>query len=152
MARNPNLTLHNFSFSMHTGMSMKPTQTSRDVCPPFITKDGSTIRELMAYRNSACERMSLAEAMLPVGCKTECHMHPLVEEIYYFLEGEGRVLAGGEFLAVKPGDSVLHRPGVRHQTWNTGSTPLVFLCHCTPAYEHDDTVILPDAQPEGNAP
>ena len=120
-------------------------RTRREDCPPFITKDGSTIRELMAYRNSACERTSLAEATLPPGAKTECHLHREVEEVYYFLEGNGRILAGDDYLDVRPGDSVLHRPGVRHQTWNTGNIPLVFLCICAPAYEHDDTDILPDA-------
>ena len=119
-------------------------KTERDQCPAFITKDGSTIRELMAYRNSDCERTSLAEATIPPGGKTECHLHPEVEEIYYFLEGRGRLLAGDEYMDVGPGVSVLHRPGVRHQTWNTGDVPLVFICVCAPAYEHDDTVLLPD--------
>ncbi len=123
--------------------------TRRDDCAPFTTKDGSTIRELMAYRNSACASMSLAEASLLPGCKTECHLHPKVEEIYYFLEGNGRILAGDEYIDVEPGMSVLHRPGVRHQTWNTGDVPLVFLCQCAPAYEHEDTVILPDAGADG---
>lgn len=119
-------------------------KTARDECPEFITKDGSTIRELMAYRNSGAKRMSLAEASLPPGGKTECHLHREVEEIYYFLEGEGVILVGDDFYTVKPGDSILHLPGVRHQTWNTGPATLVFLCCCAPAYEHDDTVILPD--------
>ena len=35
--------------------------------PPFITKDGSEIRELLAHRNSAIRNQSLAEARLPVG-------------------------------------------------------------------------------------
>lgn len=122
--------------------------TRREDCPPFTTKDGSTIRELMSYRKSACGSMSLAEATLPVGAKTECHCHPKVEEIYYFLEGAGRILAGDRYFDVEPGMSVLHLPGVRHQTWNTGDLPLVFLCQCYPAYEHDDTVILPDAAEE----
>lgn len=120
-------------------------------CPSFTTKDGSTIRELMAYRNSACVQSSLAEATLPVGGKTECHLHRTVEEVYYFLEGRGRILVGDECLDVEPGMSVLHRPGVRHQTWNTGDVPLVFLCVCAPPYEHDDTDILPDAREGGNA-
>ncbi|MCD8140213.1 MAG: hypothetical protein LUE17_10635 [Planctomycetaceae bacterium] len=77
--------------------------TRRDECAPFTTKDGSTIRELMAYRNSACESMSLAEASLLPGCKTECHLHPTVEEIYYFLEGKGRILAGDDYIDVEPG-------------------------------------------------
>lgn len=119
--------------------------TRREDCEPFVTKDGSGIRELMAYRNSACERMSLAEATIPPGGRTECHVHPEVEEIYYFLAGKGRVLAGDDYFDVEPGMSVLHRPGVRHQTWNGGDETLVFLCQCAPAYEHDDTIILPDA-------
>lgn len=120
-------------------------KTSRDNCQPFITKDGSTIRELMAYRNSAAVKTSLAEATLPPGTKTDCHVHPNTEEIYYFLEGKGRVLAGDTLYEVGPGDSILHVPGAKHQAWNTGDVPLVFLCVCAPAYEHDDTVILPDS-------
>lgn len=56
------------------------------------------------------------------------------------------MLAGDDYFDVGPGMSILHRPGVRHQTWNTGEETLVFLCHCAPAYEHEDTVILPDAE------
>ena len=123
--------------------------THREDCAPFITKDGSTIRELMAYRNSECRGTSLAEATLPPGIKTECHVHPKVEEVYYFLRGRGRILAGDEYFDVGPGMSIVHLSGVRHQTWNTGEEPLVFLCLCHPAYEHDDTVILPDAGEDG---
>lgn len=117
-------------------------KTGREDCPAFITKDGSEIRELMAYRNSDCRRMSLAEARLAPGCRTERHLHREVEEIYYFLEGRGRVETGGECFDVGPGDSILHAPGAAHQTWNIGETPLVFLCCCAPSYEHDDTEIL----------
>jgi Mannose-6-phosphate isomerase len=127
---------------------MMTLKTKRDDCPEFITKDGSTIRELMAYRNSGAKRTSLAEASLPPGGKTDCHYHPEVEEIYYFLEGRGKVLAGDAFYDVEPGDSILHLPGARHQTWNTGDVKLVFICVCAPAYEHDDTVIVPDAELE----
>lgn len=123
-------------------------KTSRTNCPPFITKDGSSIRELMAYRNSAAKQTSLAEATLPPNTQTECHLHPKTEEIYYFLKGSGKVLLGDNVVNVAPGDSVLHLPGVRHQIWNTGDIPLLFLCVCAPAYEHDDTVILPDASEE----
>ena len=34
---------------------------------PFITKDGSEIRELLAHRNSVIRNQSLAEARLPAG-------------------------------------------------------------------------------------
>ncbi|MDR3211793.1 MAG: cupin domain-containing protein [Planctomycetota bacterium] len=120
---------------------------NRADCQPFLTKDGSEIRELMAWRNSPAKRQSLAEASLPPGGKTTCHRHQLTEEIYYFLAGSGLTLAGDDFFRVGPGDAVLNRPGVRHQTWNLADTTLVFLCCCSPAYEHDDTLLLPEATP-----
>ena len=58
--------------------------TQRDHCPPFITADGSEIRELMAYRNAPdIRKQSLAEATLHPGAATTEHYHPLAEEIYY---------------------------------------------------------------------
>ena len=119
-------------------------KTARAACPPFITKDGSLIRELMSPRNSACKRAGLAEAVVPPGGKTECHRHLKTEEIYYFLQGSGKVLCGEALHTVVPGDCLLHAPGARHQVWNTGPEDLVFLCVCVPAYEHEDTEMLPD--------
>ncbi|NLF73477.1 MAG: hypothetical protein GX575_30945, partial [Candidatus Anammoximicrobium sp.] len=57
--------------------------------PSFVTKDGSEIRELLAYRNSCIRRQSLAEARLPAGASTTPHHHAAAEEIYYILEGSG---------------------------------------------------------------
>ena len=52
---------------------------------PFTTVDGSTIRELMAHRNSAIRQQSLAEARLPPGKATIPNNHKVTEEIYYIL-------------------------------------------------------------------
>ena len=41
--------------------------------PAFTTKDGSEIRELLAYRNSSIRNQSLAEARLPIGASTQEH-------------------------------------------------------------------------------
>ncbi len=59
--------------------------------PPFITKDGSEIRELLAYRNSCIRNQSLAEARLPVGASTQEHYHAVTEEIYFITAGTGRM-------------------------------------------------------------
>ena len=48
---------------------------------PFITKDGSEIRELLAHRNSAIRNQSLAEARLAPGASTQEHFHAKTEEI-----------------------------------------------------------------------
>lgn len=109
--------------------------------PPFTTKDGSEIRELLAYRNSVIRNQSLAEARLPAGGSTQEHYHPKAEEIYFITHGTGRMKIEEEFREVKAGDAIAIPPGKRHKLWNTGSEVLRLLCCCAPAYEHDDTVI-----------
>jgi len=109
--------------------------------PPFITKDGSEIRELLAHRNSAIRNQSLAEARLSAGCSTQEHYHPRTEEIYYFTHGTGKIRIEGETREVRPGDAIAILPGRKHKLWNTGAEVMRLLCCCAPAYEHSDTVI-----------
>ena len=112
---------------------------------PFITKDGSEIRELLAHRNSVIRNQSLAEARLPVGGSTQEHYHPKAEEIYFITSGTGRMRIEGEEREVGVGDAIAIPPGQRHKLWNTGEAPLTLLCCCAPGYEHEDTVLTEDA-------
>jgi len=107
----------------------------------FTTKDGSEIRELLAYRNSCIRNQTLAEARLPAGSSTVAHHHVETEEIYYVLEGRGRMRVGDETRDVGPGDAIAIPPGAVHQMTNPGTGVLKFLCCCAPGYEHDDTVL-----------
>ena len=115
--------------------------TNLNAAPPFITKDGSEIRELLSHRNSAMRNQSLAEARLPIGTSTQEHYHAKSEEIYYFTHGTGRMRIDTELREVGPGDAVAIPPGKKHKLWNTGTEPLRLLCCCAPAYEHLDTII-----------
>jgi mannose-6-phosphate isomerase-like protein (cupin superfamily) len=112
-----------------------------DRAPVFTTKDGSEIRELLAYRNSCIRNQTLAEARLPIGAGTAPHHHVETEEIYYILEGLGLTRIGRETAEVGPGDAIAIPPGESHQITNIGNGMLVFLCCCAPSYEHDDTVL-----------
>ena len=111
--------------------------------PAFTTKDGSEIRELLAHRNSCIRRQTLAEARLPYAGSTTRHHHIETEEIYYILEGHGRMRVGDEWETVRPGDAVAIPPGASHQLTNVGDGVLKFLCCCAPGYEHADTVLEP---------
>ena len=113
-----------------------------DNVPRFTTKDGSEIRELLAHRNSVIRNQSLAEARVPPGATTALHYHPRTEEIYYILEGQGRMRIGDQATNVASGDAIAIPPGHVHQITNTGDETLVFLCCCAPGYEHDDTVLV----------
>jgi mannose-6-phosphate isomerase-like protein (cupin superfamily) len=105
---------------------------SLDAAPAFRTADGSTIRELWHT-----DAQSLAEASLEVGQATARHYHAASEEIYFVLEGRGRIELDGDLREVGPGDAVLIPPGAWHQI--TAEEPLRFLCCCAPPYAHDDT-------------
>lgn len=108
--------------------------THLDKTEPFVTKDGSTIREL----HHTAEQ-SLAEATLEPGQATERHYHRVSEEIYFVLKGSGRMEVDGDTRAVRPGDAVLIPAGAWHTLENNGSSELRILCCCSPPYSHDDT-------------
>jgi mannose-6-phosphate isomerase-like protein (cupin superfamily) len=108
----------------------------------FITMDGSEIRELLAHRNSCIRNQSLAEARVAPGNRTAPHYHRTTEEIYYILEGQGEMTIDDATQSVGPLDAIAIPPRAVHSILNTGSQPLVFLCTCAPAYDHEDTVLV----------
>ena len=57
----------------------------------FVTKDGSTIREL-----HHTDVQSLAEATLEPDEATQRHYHRATEEIYFVLKGSGRMEVDGD--------------------------------------------------------
>ena len=105
--------------------------------PPFVTKDGSTIRSILDRSNAPVEQQSLAEATVSAGHATERHHHKVSEEFYFLLEGEGMMEVDGERREVHPGDAVLIPAGAWHQI--TATRDLRFLCCCAPPYSHEDT-------------
>ena len=90
----------------------------------FVTKDGSTIRELAGPAWTAVRNQSLAEASVPRGAETDEHYHVEAEELYYFVAGAGRMRLGEDEQDVAAGDCVVIPPGVRHKLWNPGGEPL----------------------------
>ncbi|ABE51948.1 cupin domain-containing protein [Methanococcoides burtonii] len=109
---------------------------------PFITKDGSIIRELMHPDGGGSEKQSVAEAIVPMGSSTLAHRHPVAEEIYHITTGSGRMTLDSDVFEVNAGDTVLINSGVSHKIENTGSEDLKILCCCSPAYSHKDTELL----------
>ena len=110
---------------------------SRHTAEPFVTKDGSEVREIVAGETVA-RNQSLAEALLQEGEATQCHYHATSEEIYFVVEGHGEMELEGERTEVGPEDAVLIPPGAFHQIRAVGG-PLRFLCICAPPYRHEDT-------------
>lgn len=108
----------------------------------FVTKDGSTIRELMHPQHGGGKNQSLAEAIIPAGSKTGLHLHRTSEEIYYVLSGQGVMTLGMNAFSIGPGDTILIPPLNAHCVESSNSEDLHILCACSPAYSHDDTELL----------
>ena len=108
---------------------------------PFITKDGSEIREWAGRVAAPAVNQSLAEASLPPGAATTEHFHRLSEELYLITAGTGRLRIEAEEQPVRTGDCAVIPPGARHKLWNTGDDVLRVVCACSPAYSHEDTVL-----------
>jgi mannose-6-phosphate isomerase-like protein (cupin superfamily) len=121
---------------------MPVMKTSYDDAIPFVTKDGSEIRVLLQPDPHGNKNQSLAEATVPAGIRTMLHLHHLTEEIYYVTAGKGVMTLGEESFEVGVGEAVLIPPETPHCIEGLGTTPLRFLCCCSPAYSHEDTVLL----------
>ncbi len=85
------------------------------------------VREL--YSN---EDFSLAEVV--VDGEGEEHYHERTLEVYYVLEGRGRVHVNGRPVDVRPGDVIVLEPGVRHKV----EGKLRLLVACSPPFDPDD--------------
>jgi mannose-6-phosphate isomerase-like protein (cupin superfamily) len=102
------------------------------------TPHGSEIRPLIDRTTSGIEECSLAEEVLPVGAAVGRHHHVETEEIYYILQGTGRMTVGSEVREVEAGDAVFIPRRKTHTLENTGKVPMTILLVCGPAYSYED--------------
>ncbi|HJZ35593.1 MAG TPA: cupin domain-containing protein [Solirubrobacterales bacterium] len=115
----------------------------REQLEPYVTRDGSTIREWAGPGYAAeASNQSLAEATVPPGGATIEHLHRLSEELYLVTAGTGRLRVGEEERRIEVGDCVAIPPGTAHKLFNDGDVDLVVVCACAPPYSHEDTVLL----------
>jgi mannose-6-phosphate isomerase-like protein (cupin superfamily) len=115
----------------------------RDQLEPYVTRDGSTIREWAGPGYAAeASGLSLAEATVAPGGATTCHLHRRSEELYLVTAGTGVLRVGDEERAVTAGDCVAIPPGTPHRLCNDGEVDLVVVCACAPPYSHEDTVLI----------
>lgn len=119
-----------------------PVKTRISEVEPFITADGSTIRELMHPDVHGNRNQSLAEATIAVGQITLLHKHINSEELYHVTQGKGEMTLGKRKFPVQAGDTVFIQPGTPHQIRNTGDMEIKILCCCSPHYSRTDTELI----------
>ena len=111
------------------------TRVRRDAVPDAIAPDGSEIRLLLQGGRS-----SLVEVTLPAGQVSRPVRHRTVEEVWYVLDGSGRVWrrppgdGPGAAVPVLPGDALIIPTGWSFQFAAGPDAPLRFLCHTVPPW------------------
>ncbi len=101
-----------------------------DVC-------GSSV-DLVNPAIAGSKAISLATIYIEVGNQSKPHYHKVTEEIYYFLEGFGRVIIDNEVFNVSKGSAVYIPLLKVHQVINDCSTRLKFLSADTPPFDTSD--------------
>ena len=113
---------------------------------PFITADGSSIRELAGVPTGNAANQSLAEATVAARRRDDRALPPHLRGDLPVHRGAWDACGSATTRRdVRAGDAVVIPPGAPHKLLNTGPEPLVLLCCCSPAYSHEDTVLTEDA-------
>jgi mannose-6-phosphate isomerase-like protein (cupin superfamily) len=113
-------------------------------CDEFIAGDGSILRELLHPAKGEIDiRYSLAHATVKPGEKTRPHRLKTTE-VYYIIEGRGRMHIDDEVCEVSAGCAVYIPPGATQCIENIGPADLVFLCIVDPAWRAQDEDVLTD--------
>jgi mannose-6-phosphate isomerase-like protein (cupin superfamily) len=84
---------------------------------------------------------SLAQFTLESGKKSKLHKMKS-SEIYYILEGMGKLTINGESHWLQKDDSAYVPPNAEQFIENSGNKILKFLCIVEPAWKSDDEVLL----------
>jgi mannose-6-phosphate isomerase-like protein (cupin superfamily) len=99
----------------------------------YVAKDGSECRLLLGLKNG-----DLAHFTLHSKTTSKAITHKSVEEIWYFIQGEGEVWRKRgqqqETAKVMPGVCITIPLGTHFQFRNTGRKPLRFIIFCTPPW------------------
>jgi mannose-6-phosphate isomerase-like protein (cupin superfamily) len=114
----------------------------RDEIPALDSGQGEIIRELAGLAQATAQRLSLAEVTITPNGGSREHYHRQMEEVYYLLQGQAQLTLGDEACVVGPGDSVVIPPGAGHKIVNVGTTDVVMIVACAPAWHEDDNVFL----------
>lgn len=109
---------------------------------PAHSEHGEVVYEFFGTAAGGSQGHSLAQIVVPPGKASLKHYHPVAEESYYILAGQGRLVIDGETTLVGPGDAAIILPRQIHQILNDTDTDLVLLAVCVPPWTPDNTIVV----------
>jgi len=109
-----------------------------DAAMATIGESGTELRVLLDTTQGGQGMLSLAMETLKPGQHTVPHWHERLEEIYYIIQGRGRMSVGTEVCDVRAGDAILIPLRQVHCLHNIGNGDLVLLCPVSPPWYPED--------------
>jgi mannose-6-phosphate isomerase-like protein (cupin superfamily) len=96
--------------------------------PQEPTRNGALKRVLIRHEDVHSPLMFFNEVYVAPGERVDRHQHEDMEEVFYFLEGEGTMQLAEEMQTVSAGDRVIVPMRVSHVVENTGTQEMRFVC------------------------
>ena len=109
---------------------------------PIQGNEGTKVRQYFHPHNTLNGiSYSIAQFTLEPGKRSKMHKMSS-SEIYYILEGSGKMKIDGDIYNLEKDDSVYVPPNTTQFIENSGSADLRFLCIVEPAWKADDEILL----------
>jgi len=103
-------------------------------CVPFVANDGCTIREVLHPAHGDCA-LPYSLALADVAVDEATYRHRLDrDEVYFVLEGSGRLHVDDGSTLLGPGDAALIPAGAVQWIENAGAVPLRFAAIVSPPW------------------
>ena len=95
----------------------------------FLLKDNQdgVLRDsyvLIGPENSKSQTLTFGNTIIYPHCRANGHSHDDLEEIYYVIKGQGKMLIGNDEFEANAGDAFYVDFGLFHGTINTSNTPM----------------------------
>jgi mannose-6-phosphate isomerase-like protein (cupin superfamily) len=109
---------------------MKPDEDQRSLRFAVKNRESEILRDtyyLIDPEKSPSEHLTMGHTIIYPTGKTTGHAHDDMEEVYYILSGEGKMVVGDDEFPIKAGDAFYVPFGEFHVTYNTGIQPMSIL-------------------------
>ena len=100
---------------------------------PRYKRDGIESFLLVSKRTSDADQLSVTIVEMEPGGFQQIHSHH-PEQMYYILDGAGKMTVDEEVFTVSPGDCVYFHSNTSHGLENNGSTRLRYLSAASPSF------------------
>lgn len=104
-----------------------PLYIAPDATPDIPLFPGITVQIKMQHSQTADHFTSVVVDVAPKTMGPAPHLHHVLDEILYVVEGEASVLVGDEVTTVPVGGWHLRPRGIVHTFWNAADKPLRFI-------------------------